>query len=74
MSIQENFSTHGSIACRLNDSGIARSLIFLTEPDVGSVTEKGLRFHRCMRGDGVSGLPDELFVCVVHSGLKENIS
>lgn len=45
MSIQENFSTHGSIACRLNDSGIARQLISLTDPDVGSVTEKDSGFR-----------------------------
>lgn len=44
MSIQENFSTHGSIACRLNDSGTARLLISLTDPDVGSVTEEDSGF------------------------------
>lgn len=45
--------------CRLNDSGIARLLIFLTDPDVGSVTEEDSGFTDACEGLSVR-LPDEL--------------
>jgi len=54
---QENFSAHGSIACRLNGGGIARQLISLTDPDVWC-DRVGVKFHRRIGWDCMSGLHD----------------